>query len=89
MLAQVSSPNIQTITFSLWDGDLNELSSPVWDTIPDLLTSPKFASLKKVVFRVWGKESACRIITDTIKRKLPDIQRKGLLEFDPTPDQEY
>ena len=86
ILAQVTSPYIEEVGFYLWEEDLDQLSSPPWTEIVDLLASSRFSSLQKIAFHVWGNEEATNQITDKLKQKFTSLADRGILHFDSTPD---
>lgn len=86
IIAQISSPYISEIGFYLWEEDLNELSSPVWDQIAELLVTSQFSSMTKVSFHVWGHEWLTRQIVATVQHKFAKLQDRGLLYIDSKAD---
>ncbi|KAH8077030.1 hypothetical protein BXZ70DRAFT_709032 [Cristinia sonorae] len=88
MLEDVSSP-LKHLAFSLWTGDQSAVTGEDWERITDLLKLPKFSSLRKITFHVWGRPGPTTIITETIRSKLAELDEKGILSFDNVPDPEY
>lgn len=86
LLAQVASPYIAELGFYLWAGDLPALAAPAWDAIAALLATPRFSGLQRLAFHVWGDEPATREIAAAVRRRFADLDARGVLHIDSTPD---
>ena len=83
-MRQVVAP-LQTVEFYFWDGDLEGLSTPVWNDILYLLSS-KFKSLERVEVHVWGNSSK----TPSIRKKAGELfaewDARGIFHMDELAD---
>ena len=56
------------------------------DEIVAVLDTPRFKSLKRVAFHVWGDECNASAITRLVSERFTSFQERGLLVVDSTPD---
>lgn len=88
LLDDITSP-IEQLAFSLWSGDREAVVGEDWVRISNLLQLPRFSTLKKITFHVWGQPTPCQVIMDTVKKLLSEFDESGILHFDTVPDPEY
>jgi len=82
MLAQVTSPVIEEVTFWLSQGDLLGLGTIEWRHTVTTLLSNSFNSLRKVNIRIWGPEKISSDIRRVLEIQLKDLNERKVLEFD-------
>ncbi|TCD62341.1 hypothetical protein EIP91_007039 [Steccherinum ochraceum] len=82
MLAQVSSPVLEEITFWVNQGDLLGLGSREWQDAVTALLSDRFKSVKKVQMHLWGPEKVTTDIQGILQKQLKNLVERKVLQFD-------
>ncbi|CAL1713438.1 unnamed protein product [Somion occarium] len=89
MLEQITSPRIRTVSFALWQGDLDQIqSSDDWDKITALLSSEQFRSLQGVEFHILANDEEKEKMVSILEYRLSGLKNRELLKFDLNPSKE-
>ncbi|KII95189.1 hypothetical protein PLICRDRAFT_205819 [Plicaturopsis crispa FD-325 SS-3] len=80
LLEEATSPLLIDLEFRVWYRDTSDLRALKLPLLDGLLTSPKFPSLRRVVFTLYGSDHTDDGIAE-IKTEMPGLAGKGALVF--------
>jgi hypothetical protein len=88
LLSQITSIHIEEVVFHVRLSIVEDLDPLDWDTMAKVFARPSFSRLQRIHFwvHVWGKVNK-EEVRDSIRKKLPACDARGILEALWPPDE--